>query len=327
MTALNIHEIDKDRNRGLAIEISDYESPEQILDRLLKGPKEDHEQLLEAYKAMPQATQRFVPIVLDALRQHLGQLLNQGADEGAAGKLENHGRQIVRRGAAFAKQHGTVPGNIGELIEAFLRPPVISWAELFAALVQKAHMTKRERGMRKPSKTLAAVQRHLKRREGLLGAMSRRMALFPGTTVNPRFTVTFVVDTSGSMAREDLQMALSELQHIQRSASEMSIRVIYADTQVQTDYELRPGADIDWTLTGRGGTDFDEPLRYVAEQFRRGKGTDLVVYATDGYAPAPTTKVPVPVVWLLTPRGQKVMEAQGHTTLFMRPYTYEELED
>jgi predicted metal-dependent peptidase len=50
------------------------------------------------------------------------------------------------------------------------------------------------------------------------------------------------------------------------------------------------------------------------------KAPDLLVYCTDGYAPPPTVRIPIPTVWLLTPDGAPVMREAGHITLQMRDY-------
>jgi predicted metal-dependent peptidase len=64
--------------------------------------------------------------------------------------------------------------------------------------------------------------------------------------------------------------------------------------------------DVDLTVTGRGGTDFNPPFIRCQEMLAGGRAVDLLVYATDGYAPPPdvNSRVPIPVVWLLTPNGQ-----------------------
>jgi predicted metal-dependent peptidase len=51
-------------------------------------------------------------------------------------------------------------------------------------------------------------------------------------------------------------------------------------------------------VKGGGGTSFDPALALANEWM-----PDALVYFTDGFAPAPTVRPRVPVLWMLTPRG------------------------
>ncbi len=57
---------------------------------------------------------------------------------------------------------------------------------------------------------------------------------------------------------------------------------------------------------------------------RQDDAPDILIYCTDGYAPAPHTKLPIPTVWLITPRGQPVMKEAGHITIEMKDYQLED---
>jgi len=74
-------------------------------------------------------------------------------------------------------------------------------------------------------------------------------------------------------------------------------------------------------MTGRGGTDFDPGFEHVLNLCRsHDNAPDILVYCTDGYAPAPTVKLPIPTVWLLTPHGRPIMNEAGHINIFMKDY-------
>jgi predicted metal-dependent peptidase len=198
--------------------------------------------------------------------------------------------------------------------------------------VQRTKQTKKQRGMSRPSKMLSAVRKFAVLHEGsddprMLALQAqlralRRVSVFPGTKHVNKFTIVFVVDTSGSMSAVEMAAGLAQLQHIQKVDRDVNICVIYADTHVCKEYWVGPNDELDTKMTGRGGTDFELVFRYVAETLMRSqdKAPDILVYCTDGYAPPPTTRLPIPTVWLLTPRGQPVMSEAGHITLEMRDY-------
>ena len=127
-----------------------------------------------------------------------------------------------------------------------------------------------------------------------------RASPYPGTKTDPTFDVVFALDTSGSMSAEEMLLALSEVQGIQRASEKMSIRIIECDTKIGKEYVLNPGETPDLKVTGRGGTEFD-PVFQRAQQLK----PDCLIYATDGYCSLPkeSFRVSCPVIWVITPGG------------------------
>jgi predicted metal-dependent peptidase len=149
----------------------------------------------------------------------------------------------------------------------------------------------------------------------------KRIPVFPGIKHSNKYTMVYAVDTSGSMGIAELQSGLNELQHVQKSDSDIQICVMYCDTRVCTEYWIGANNEIDPELTGRGGTDFNPIFERVAELLRTpDKAPDILIFCTDGWAPPPTIRLPIPVVWLITPRGKPVVEEAGHITIEMRDY-------
>lgn len=149
----------------------------------------------------------------------------------------------------------------------------------------------------------------------------KRIPPFPGIRHSNKFTIVYAVDTSGSMSSDDLKLGLSELQHIQKSDSEVRIVVMQADAQVAHEYEINATDEIDFKIYGRGGTDFEPVFERVQELLHSSeKAPDILIYATDGYAPPPSIKLPIPVVWLITPTGRPVCSEAGNITLVMKDY-------
>ena len=265
--------------------------------------------------------------------------------EADAHGLEAYGRQVIKTAATqFRKSRGTIPGYMDELITQMLQPPVTPWTQLFYNLVQRTRQTKKFRGMSRPSKLLASMQRYIQivqdkyedvdetpdRMLALLrlAPVFRKLSVFPGTKRVNKFTIAYAVDTSGSMSQADMAAGLAQLQCIQKGDSDIDICVIYADTEITKEYWVTPTATLDYAMSGRGGTDFEAVFEFVAANLltNTDKAVDLLVYCTDGYAPPPTTKLPIPTIWLLTPRGRVVTGDAGHVTLEMKDYQLGESE-
>lgn len=252
-----------------------------------------------------------------SIYEHLMKYLQPGSGDPAVGShLEAHGKAVVGRTLRDmpAPGRGTIPANVLEVINSFLRPATVSWRELLRAFVTRTIKSKPQRGMRRISKARAALRLRFAKQLAAL----KRMPLFPGTERDNTYRIVYVLDTSGSMGVADLQAGLSELQHIQKVSDGIEITVLYVDAGVGKSYKIGTYDEIDYALTGRGGTDFEVAFQYIKE---RGLKPDVVIYATDGYAPAPTTRLGCPTIWLLTPHGASVMEGvPGHITLQMRDY-------
>lgn len=81
---------------------------------------------------------------------------NQEADPH---KLEEHGRQLVSESVRNAKKsRGTVPSHIAEIVRQMLAPPTVPWTQFLHNIVQQTRQTKKQRGMSRPSKKLAAFK-------------------------------------------------------------------------------------------------------------------------------------------------------------------------
>ncbi len=294
------------------IKIEGLSSPEDMLNALRNAPPQDKEALAAEIKALSRIEQEFLNNVVEAMGSHLN-LQPFGTIDPS--RLEAHAKKLVKVARANCRGHGNITGRIGELIEEMLRPPSVSWAQVLKARLTAAVRLKRARSMRRPSKKLAAIARHMR------GTMDR-LPLFPGVSYDPVFRIIVPVDSSGSMnGNTDLAAALNEIEHIRAAMPNLEIVVLYVDCTVTKTQTLTNKSTLDRVVTGRGGTDFETAFAHVGEQMRRGEKYDLLLYITDGIADPPRTKLPIPVIWLLTPRGSAVCADAGHTTIYMRPYS------
>jgi predicted metal-dependent peptidase len=198
----------------------------------------------------------------------------------------------VRNAASEAKNRGVNPGNLFENVLApLIYKPPISWKAIFRRFVASARSVHARKTYSKN-----------RRRKPLYGAGPSRDILFKGKTRIPSWKVLFALDTSGSMSKTDILECLSTLQAMMQSSVELTVTVIEADTKIHKIYELESDTDIQLEVRGRGGTTFDESFAYAKEVLR----PDLLIYATDGYAPLPHPNSRIPadqVLWLVTSQG------------------------
>lgn len=245
------------------------ESPHAVLDNYFQGQTRGAHQFWDT--GVDQKASDEIQGMADKLRQQVKGVLQQAVTE-------------------HTKSRGTIPAGMKELVEALLKPPTVPWPEVLRNFCVKTQQTKIGRGMSRPNR----------RMYGIPGVLP-----FPGRARDRKYTIYFVLDSSGSMSKEDCEIGLNELCHLAKADSDITIYVMYCDTRIGKLYKVQTVDDVDWEIVGRGGTDFNAPFQKIQALLRSDKAGDLLVYATDGYAPdpAPENRVPIPVVWLITPGG------------------------
>ncbi len=227
------------------------------------------------------------------------QILNGLSDEekqGMVDELKQRTKGIVKKAMDdHQRARGTLPGYLEQLIDKVLEPPKIPWTQLLRDRVVNAKRSKPRRSIARPNR------RHI----GIPG-----LCAFPGRVRDPTFTVAFCIDTSGSMGDRELQIALSELQHLQRADDDITIHIIECDATVGRVYTVGPTDKLEYELTGRGGTVFD-PALIKAQELK----PDICFYYTDGWAPPPQqhNRVSCPMVWLISPGGKVCDPTWGHS--------------
>lgn len=209
-------------------------------------------------------------------------------------------RQTIVRAAAeaaadaAAKRRGTVPDEIARAAEKGLEAATVPWQRVLAAHLHRA--VDRRRGYR--DFTYARPSR----RQSAMGAGPGR-PLLP-STFEPVIEVAVVVDTSGSMGQQELQVALSEIDGLLR-ASPTALRVMSCDAKVHATGKVNRVSEVAKLLKGGGGTDF-RPAFEALRPHRPG----VTIFVTDGYGPAPETQPAwTDTIWLLVGRHTRVPQA------------------
>jgi predicted metal-dependent peptidase len=227
--------------------------------------------------------------------------------QGLADKLRQEAKNIVQKAVEeHVKSRGTIPAGLAEYVQRMLAKPTVPWPKVLRDMVSRTHQSKTDRGMSRPSRRLHGVPDILP---------------FPGKTHDRRFTILYALDTSGSMSTSDLSLGLRELLNIVHTEQDVAIHVLYCDADLHAVYQVQSEGDVDFTIKGRGGTDFNPPFVKCRELLRGDRAPDILIYATDGYAPAPDpdNRVPIPVIWLITPGGTEPSPDYGFH-IRMEPY-------
>lgn len=116
--------------------------------------------------------------------------------------------------------------------------------------------------------------------------------MLPTLSTQKKLDLVVIIDTSGSISDDDLGKFASVLDSV-RKTYVVDCTVLSADTSVRSSQTFSYNEPIVWDLSGGGGTDFADPLRYVTSKFEN----PVVVYFTDGYCDSFGAPTPYPVMW------------------------------
>lgn len=199
-------------------------------------------------------------------------------------ELERINRQTAEAIREHASQkRGTMPAELGRWADDILKPPKIPWSTKLARAIRASC------GWRD-----GAVQH---RYDGP-GRRQAGIGYGPGKPVMPRLraptpAVAVVIDTSGSMGQKELTIALREANGALRAIG-ADIDFVSCDARVHGLGRIKRIEQAAALCKGGGGTDF-RPAFEALE--RRKPKPEVVIFATDGFGPAPE----------LPPRGMKTI--------------------
>lgn len=194
-------------------------------------------------------------------------------------------RRTVAAAIQAAKQAGSVPAELARWADDMLQPPKVRWPQ------------KLERACRTGIGVRSGVQDYTRTRP------ARRqygIGLGVGKPVVPamfsrRPKVAFAVDTSGSMGKEELSLAASEVQGVLRALG-YPVEFMACDAKLHGVKRVARVTDMVDAVKGGGGTDFRPVFAHLEDE----KFEGVLVYATDGFGPAPARPPRgIHVIWLL----------------------------
>jgi predicted metal-dependent peptidase len=208
-------------------------------------------------------------------------------NEGAVRILKAQTEKIIRDAAEqVTKSRGTLPHEIEEILKRLsqVEPPKFDWKGYIRRFIGCS----------------TRVYSHKTRRRPNL-----RFDDQPGMVSRLHKHVLLAIDTSGSVSKKELEEFHNEMYHIQKNGT--TITVIQADAAVSHIGPFNPKED--FSVYGRGGTDFQPVIDYYNENLRK---YSCLIYMTDGEAPNPDD-VKGNVLWVLSSTSQQTDHLTGKT--------------
>ncbi len=108
--------------------------------------------------------------------------------------------------------------------------------------------------------------------------------------------IVIAIDTSGSVDEALLSNFLGEINSIMQSYPNYEIDVITADAKVQSHQVFLPGENLDYTVSGGGGTDFRPVFDYIDQTVDY---PTILLYFTDGMGTFPEVEPSYDVMWIM----------------------------
>lgn len=174
----------------------------------------------------------------------------------------------VADAAQSVKFRGKVPGGLVRWADAMRRPPKVPWQTLLRRSIRGAVST--------VAGYVDLSWRGISRRQAGLGYGVGRPTLPTFRAPVPRIAV--VLDTSGSMSRDNLTTACNEIAAILQTAGG-DVTFIACDAKVHALQEVRSMRDVLPLLKGGGGTAMESAFTALGA---RAKRPNIVIVLTDG---------------------------------------------
>ncbi len=186
-----------------------------------------------------------------------------------------------------SKDFGNLPANLQDYLRSFEQSlvPIANWKMILRLFANSSSRTRIKNTLRRPSK---------------------RYGTTPGIKVKKKQKILIAIDTSGSIAMDELTEFFNEIYHIWKQGSE--VFVVECDTEIHQSYFYKGISP--QTVSGGGGTAFEAPILYANEQYK----PDAIIYFTDGYGGNPNVKSFAPLLWLVSHGGtelESMAEFQG----------------
>ncbi len=108
--------------------------------------------------------------------------------------------------------------------------------------------------------------------------------------------IVIAIDTSGSVDEILLADFLGEINSIMQSYPNYEIDVITADAKIQSHKVFLPGENLDYEVSGGGGTDFRPVFEYIDSYIDY---PTLLLYFTDGMGTFPEMEANYDVMWIM----------------------------
>lgn len=118
--------------------------------------------------------------------------------------------------------------------------------------------------------------------------------------------IIVAIDSSGSINQNLLSRFLNEIESIMNTFPSFEIDLLIADAKVHEHHILYPGDEIEYTIKGGGGTNFENTFLYVEENLDNSNQIALFLYFTDGRGKFPQDIPNYDVVWVMPKESLEV---------------------
>ena len=189
----------------------------------------------------------------------------------------------------MGQSRGKYPGGLMSLIEKIMAPPVITWQQVLAKLLNSIPAGK------KPT-------------------VFRRNRLHPerldlkGKLPDKELDIVFAIDTSGSVSNKEISEIANEIFAITK-LMKTKITIVECDTSIGKVYEANCPDEVQLDVSGRGGTSFTPVFEWLKEN--KNKET-ILIYASDGYGEQKLAEdnITQSTIWLMT-REKMCLSCKG----------------
>lgn len=212
-----------------------------------------------------------------------------------ASRIENYTDSMIEETYNSVRRKGNLPSFISERMNEILKPPHIPYYQIIAKLVKGSRLSKQKRAYTRINKkriySFFLDENHLP-----------LISPFPGKTKDFSFNISILLDTSGSMEKDEILEGLSAVKNIIENDKDCHTTVIECDTVIHKEYEVKRLRDIDYTIRGRGGTELFPALSRCKEL-----KSDVTIVFTDGFTDninrINRASIPRKIIYALTSDG------------------------
>jgi predicted metal-dependent peptidase len=209
-----------------------------------------------------------------------------------ARKVENYITELVKDSVkSLGNKRGNIPSHISQLIDDVLGPPQLPYYQIIRKLVKGSRVSK-----------FKSSSTRINRKRTYVFAIDQlnvpEISPFPGRTRDYTFSITIIIDTSGSVNKEQLLEALCGIKNIIENDRHCTTTVLEIDVIVQKEYRVKRLGDIDCKMKGRGGT-----VLFPAFQRAKELKSDIVMCFTDGgcenFNEISKASLPKKILWIV----------------------------
>jgi len=200
----------------------------------------------------------------------------------------------IVQAAHMAKEQGKLPAGVERLIDEMTETKV-PWRDVLARFVTE--IARNDYSWRMPNRRYLSQGIYL-----------------PELRNEELGKVVLMVDTSGSIGKEDMEMMAGEMSGLlQEYEEDAELLVIYCDAAVAGTQTITvDDVPVKLTPAGGGGTDFRPPFAYLEEE---GIEPIASVYFTDGYCSSFPEEPEHSVLWALNQRNEGFKPPFGETVV------------